>query len=91
NKIEDDGKTSLVTFKCDQDAIRKSLAQIIIVDELPFKFVEGKGFQQRMLVACRRFKIPSRWTISIDCLQFYLGLGFHLKCLFTISRDCLQI
>ena len=32
------------TWKFDNDAIRKALSNMCIVDELPFKFVEGEGF-----------------------------------------------
>ena len=34
----------LGTWKFDQDSIRKALAEMVIIDELPLKFVEGEGF-----------------------------------------------
>lgn len=37
---------------------------MIIVNEMPFKFVESKGFRQFMPVACPRFKLPIRWTMA---------------------------
>ena len=36
------------TWNFDQDAIRKALAHMLIVDKLPFKFVEGDGFKKFM-------------------------------------------
>ena len=52
---------------------------MIILDELPFKFVEGKGFKRCMLLACPRFRIPSRWTIVRDCYQIYIDEKISLK------------
>ena len=45
---------------------------MIILDELPFKFVERKGFKRCMSLACPRFRIPSRWTITRDYYQLYI-------------------
>lgn len=54
---------TLSTWKFDQEAIRKSVARIVIMDELHFKIVEGKGFKQFMSTACPRFIVPSRFTV----------------------------
>lgn len=45
------------TWSFDQDMIRKALSRMVIVDELPFKFVEGEGFKNFILSTCPRFKI----------------------------------
>ncbi|MBA0877340.1 hypothetical protein Goshw_024772, partial [Gossypium schwendimanii] len=45
---------------------------MIVIDELPFKFVESKGFRKFMFVACPRIHIPSRITIIKDVYQLYL-------------------
>ena len=74
-----DVKSALISWKYDPDAIRKSIAYMLIVDELPFKHVEGKGFQHVMRTACPSFKIPSRWTITRDCYQLYLDEKIKLK------------
>ena len=52
---------------------------MIILDELPFKFVEGKGIKRCMSVACPRFRIPSLWTIARDCYQPYIDEKISLK------------
>lgn len=44
---------------------------MIIIDDLPFRFVEGIGFKRFIVVACLRFIVPSRWIISMDILVFY--------------------
>lgn len=50
----------LGTSVFNQEAIRRALCEMIIIDELPFRFVEGQGFRRFILVACPRFQIPSR-------------------------------
>ncbi|MFQ6627588.1 hypothetical protein Gotur_005698 [Gossypium turneri] len=49
----------------------KGLAQMIVINELPFKFVESEGFKKLMFMACPRFHIPSRTTMTrifINCI-----------------------
>ena len=67
------------TWNFDQEAIRKALEHMLIVDELPFKFVEGDGFKNLMATCCPRFKIPSRWTCSRDCYSMFLDERVKLK------------
>ncbi|XP_028806181.1 zinc finger BED domain-containing protein RICESLEEPER 3-like [Neltuma alba] len=67
-----DEKMGLTNWKFDQDATRKALSCMIIIDELPFKFVDGDGFRQFMAIAQPRFKIPSRWTVAPDCFGIYI-------------------
>ena len=62
----------LGSWSFDQDSIRKTLSQMVIIDELPFKFVEGEDFKKFMICCCPRFKISSKWTVSRDCYDFYL-------------------
>ncbi|WOL13416.1 zinc finger BED domain-containing protein RICESLEEPER 2-like [Canna indica] len=76
---DDESTGMLSTWKFDQAAIRKSLARMKIVDELPFKFVECEGFKEFMHNACPRFKFPSRWTVSRDCFQLYMDERLKLK------------
>jgi hypothetical protein len=59
--------------------IRLALARMIIVDELPFKFVEHEGFNYYMNVVESRFPIPSRVTIAKDCMKLYLNERKKLK------------
>ena len=73
------GDGSLSNWKFDQEAIRKCIVEMVILNELPFKFVEGKGFKRCMSVACPRFCNPSRWTIPRDCYQLYIDEKISLK------------
>ena len=83
--LGDDG--SLGTWKFSQDAIRKSIAEMIIMDELPFKFVEGRGFRRCMVATCPRFKMPCRWTITRDCFQLFIDEKKKLKKIFAMTNS----
>ncbi|XP_050212795.1 zinc finger BED domain-containing protein RICESLEEPER 2-like [Mercurialis annua] len=78
---EDEGIGKLGAWKFSQELIRNAVAFMIIVDELPIRFVEGIGFKKLMDIACPRFKIPSRWTVTRDCFQLYLDEKLKLKAL----------
>ncbi|XP_031095251.1 zinc finger BED domain-containing protein RICESLEEPER 2-like [Ipomoea triloba] len=64
---------------------------MIIIDELPFIFVEGQGFKRFIAVACPRFKIPSRWTVSRDIHVIYEEEKLKLKCLFRGNTQRVSI
>jgi len=73
------GEGSLGNWEYDEVAIRKALTYFIILDEQPFKLVEGVGFRYFMSIACPRFHLPSRWTIQRDCYQLYIDEKENLK------------
>ncbi|XP_019176190.1 PREDICTED: zinc finger BED domain-containing protein RICESLEEPER 2-like [Ipomoea nil] len=81
----------LGTWVFNQEAIRKALVEMIIIDELPFRFVEGPGFRKFILVCCPRFKIPSRWTISRDINLIYEEERLKLKCMFRGNTQRVSI
>ncbi|XP_052482956.1 putative AC transposase [Gossypium raimondii] len=85
------GEGNLSTWRFDQEACRKGLAQMIVIDELPFKFVESEGFKKFMFVASPRFHIPSRTTMTRDVYQLYLDERIKIKQLLrsSCSRVCL--
>ncbi|XP_015081266.1 zinc finger BED domain-containing protein DAYSLEEPER-like [Solanum pennellii] len=56
----------VVSWKFEQEQCRRALCRMVIVDELPFKFVEKEGFRNFMKVAQHHFKIPSRTTVTRD-------------------------
>ncbi|KAL1077338.1 hypothetical protein V6Z11_D10G089600 [Gossypium hirsutum] len=64
---------------------------MIVIDELPFKFVESDWFKKFMFVACPRFHIPSRTTMNRDVYQLYLDERVKIKQLSrsSCSRVCL--
>ncbi|XP_019161967.1 PREDICTED: zinc finger BED domain-containing protein RICESLEEPER 2-like [Ipomoea nil] len=81
----------LGTWVFNQETIRRALVEMIIIDELPFIFVEGQGFRRFIAVACPRFKIPSRWTISRDINVIYEEEKLNLKCLFRGNTQRVSI
>ncbi|KAK5793858.1 hypothetical protein PVK06_035023 [Gossypium arboreum] len=82
----------LSTWVFDKDAVRKALVRMIIMNELPFKIVEGEGFKYFLSIACPRFSLPSRWTIRRDCLDLFNSMKSVMKNYFEkdISRVCLM-
>ncbi|KAL0724593.1 hypothetical protein Bca4012_039192 [Brassica carinata] len=60
---------SYLTFN--KEDSRRALVRMIIKDELPFRFVEREGFQEFMRVVQPRFIIPSRRTVTRECLALF--------------------
>ncbi|GMI64651.1 hypothetical protein HRI_000134400 [Hibiscus trionum] len=88
----EDANSTFSTWKFDEYAIRKALIHMIIVDELPFRIVEGDGFKSFLSVACPRFHFPSRFTIRRDCLNLFNSMKKVMKNSFgkdATSRICL--
>ena len=50
-----EGEGNITNWRFDQEATRKTLACMIVTDELPFKFVESKGFRKFMSVHVLNF------------------------------------
>ncbi|GER30696.1 HAT family dimerisation domain containing protein [Striga asiatica] len=69
------GSSSISAWKYNYGEIRESIAYMICSDELPFKFVESRGFKIFMSKACPRFKIPSRTTVTEIVLICLLKKG----------------
>ncbi|XP_062114041.1 zinc finger BED domain-containing protein RICESLEEPER 2-like [Humulus lupulus] len=66
-----EGETSLVAVAYNKEACRVSLTQYIVLDEFPFRHVEGEGFKRFVKTLQPRFEIPSRMTVSRDVLKLY--------------------
>nr|KYP44898.1 hypothetical protein KK1_033579 [Cajanus cajan] len=49
---------TVIVVHFDVDACKQALTRMIIVDELPFKFVEGKGFHFFISQLQPKFPIP---------------------------------
>ena len=50
-----------------------ALARMIIVDELPFRFLEHDSFIYFMGVVEPRFPVPSRLMVVKDCIKLWLA------------------
>ncbi|KAL2927661.1 Zinc finger BED domain-containing protein RICESLEEPER 3, partial [Bienertia sinuspersici] len=94
-KINTDGSVETVNipklWRFDHDEIRKALAKMLILDELPFAFVEREGFRQFCKVAIPHFVPPSHSTITRDCYGLFIEQRKKLKDFFNnlSSRVCL--
>ncbi|KAK8649290.1 hypothetical protein V6N13_130020 [Hibiscus sabdariffa] len=66
-------------WRFDQEKIREALAKMVIVDELPFSFVEREGFRMFCKVAIPDFNPPSRATITRDCYALFIEKRKTLK------------
>lgn len=89
-KGEEDNTCNLMTAKYCGEKIREAISKMIIVDELPFIFVEGQGFREFMKTVEPRFPIPSRYTMMRDCIKLYLVEKENLRKMFlkTGQRVC---
>ncbi|GJR05888.1 zinc finger BED domain-containing protein RICESLEEPER 2 [Tanacetum coccineum] len=85
---KDEGGTSsgtLETWKYDEKVIKESLIRLIVLAELPFKFVEHPTFIKFSSDMQPRFNMPSRFKIVRDVSKFYLE---ERKSLFSfLSKD----
>ena len=59
---------------------------MIIVDKLPFSFVEKEGFKNVMRVTMPQFHISSRKTVTRDRYELYLEEKKLLKKVFKEAR-----
>ena len=67
-----------------------ALARMIIVNELPFRFIEHGGFIDFMAEIEHRFEVPSRVTVARDCLTIYIKENESLrKVLMSSQKVCL--
>ena len=72
------------------ERLRMALARMIIVDELPFRFVEHDEFIDFMVEVELRFEVPSWVTVIKDCLRLYIRENESLRnVLMAGQRVCL--
>ncbi|GJZ23904.1 zinc finger BED domain-containing protein RICESLEEPER 2-like protein [Tanacetum coccineum] len=62
----------MMAWKFDQNKSKRALAHMIVVDELPFSFVENSGFRHYQRINQPLFDVPCRGTITKECLTMYL-------------------
>lgn len=72
-----------------QGDVMKACVEMIVMDELPFSFVEKRGFRRFCLVAQPLFKVPCRKTLVKDFLKLYDESKKSLKADLAHHRVCL--
>ena len=83
------GVVVVVPWKFDQEECRKALCRMVIIDELPFRFVEKEGLKQFMKLAQPCFHIPSRTTMTCDCFDLFDDEKRKLMAVFKHNKGCL--
>ncbi|KAK2658635.1 hypothetical protein Ddye_005168 [Dipteronia dyeriana] len=63
-----------------------ALAEMLILDELPFRFVENRGFRKFCFELCPLFDLPSRRTIVRELYQLYIDEKIKVKKYFNRSK-----
>ncbi|PWA35637.1 hypothetical protein CTI12_AA607710 [Artemisia annua] len=66
------GTGTLQNWKYDEKVIKNSLIELVVLAELPFKFVEHPAFIRYSNNLQPKYNLPSRHTISRDVSKFYL-------------------
>ncbi|GJV51104.1 zinc finger BED domain-containing protein RICESLEEPER 2-like protein [Tanacetum coccineum] len=81
----------MMAWKFDQNKSKRALAHMIVVDELPFSFVENSGFRHYQRINQPLFDVPCRGTITKECLTMYLEEKSKLRETLqkNIGRVCL--
>nr|KAJ0198354.1 hypothetical protein LSAT_V11C700356150 [Lactuca sativa] len=87
--IQDNGESisTFVPWKFNQAKCRYLCARMIIIEELPFKVVKHEGFRDLVTMLQPQFQIPSRTTITNDCLEIYKSEAEKLKKYFAKTRQ----
>ena len=73
----------------DYDECTQALVKMVIIDKLPFNFMEGKRFRLFSKTLQPKFDISSRFTIMRDCLKLYVEEKKRLKRALKGQRLCL--
>ncbi|KAF7123666.1 hypothetical protein RHSIM_Rhsim12G0090800 [Rhododendron simsii] len=90
-KKEHNGETSasLVPVAFSADACKRALARMIIIDELPFSFVEGEGFKDFISVVQPMWNPPRRLAMAKQIMVMYEEEKKTLKHTLKHQRVCL--
>ncbi|GFY91147.1 hypothetical protein Acr_07g0013430 [Actinidia rufa] len=64
-----EGGVDVVTSVFSFDAYKRALAELVVIDELPFRFVEGIGFRNFCKVMQSMFGVISRQTITREVVN----------------------
>ncbi|XP_062105875.1 zinc finger BED domain-containing protein DAYSLEEPER-like [Humulus lupulus] len=90
---EEEVASSGLPLRFNQNAVRKVIAEYIIMDELSSRHVEGKGFQKLIKHFFPTFQFPSRFTVVRDIYNVFLDQKKELKSILvkhrvSLTTDC---
>ncbi|XP_062085737.1 zinc finger BED domain-containing protein DAYSLEEPER-like [Humulus lupulus] len=83
---EEEVASSGLPLRFNQNAVRKVIAEYIIMDELSFRYVEEKGFQNLIKHFFPTFQFPSRFTVARDIHNVFLDQKKELKSILVKHR-----
>ncbi|XP_028085593.1 zinc finger BED domain-containing protein RICESLEEPER 2-like [Camellia sinensis] len=83
-----EGVVDVVVTPFSIEVAMRHLAEMIVIDELPFRFVDGVGFKTFCNVMQPKFKIPSRYTVARDIVDIYTNERERLKKIVKGRRIC---
>jgi len=89
NDQNNEGEARLKTWVLNPHEARESIAKMIIIDELLFRFVENEGFRLMMSICCPALNMPSRITIARDIFHKYVDERVKLK--EYLSHSCQRV
>ncbi|KAH0781586.1 hypothetical protein KY290_001184 [Solanum tuberosum] len=69
--------------------VRRAIAEFVIIDEQPFRVVEGEGFKRLISLILPNYELPSRITVARQCLKIYQEEKQKLKRLVKGQRVCI--
>ncbi|XP_068336483.1 zinc finger BED domain-containing protein RICESLEEPER 2-like [Pyrus communis] len=82
----DDGVGTLMARGNTKEDCIKALVQMVVLDELPFTHVEGRGFRFFCSVVCPHFYPPSRRTLARHFVLMYDEMKAKLKTELALHR-----
>ncbi|XP_074369609.1 zinc finger BED domain-containing protein RICESLEEPER 2-like [Apium graveolens] len=85
----DEGSSSLATMSWTKEGAQEHLAKYIILDELPFRHLEGEGFKLYSRYMNPKFDPPSRMTIARDVYNLYVDEKKKIKNMLSKEKVCL--
>ncbi|KAM2215272.1 hypothetical protein ACFX1X_022425 [Malus domestica] len=82
----DDGVGTLMARENTKEDCIKALVQMVVLDELPFTHVEGRGFMFFCSIVCPHFYPPSRRTLARHFVLMYDEMKAKLKTVLASHR-----
>ena len=71
-EVGDHDVANLRVHKYNPENIRLAIAEMIIIDEMSFRVVEGQGFIKVCKTFEPLFQVPSRIIVARDCMKLYM-------------------
>ncbi|KAG7548602.1 Ribonuclease H-like superfamily [Arabidopsis suecica] len=85
--LSGDNKGNLKVIKYDPHLFRRSVNEMVVVNELPFSFVESEGWKRFCFNVLPMYKTFCRKTCSQDIVGMYLEEKEALKTLFRVEKQ----